>query len=479
MKLLRLFSLRQPSRPMPFLLLSAMLAWPCLAGTALAEDVVPQSREQLQLSFAPVVKQVAPAVVNIYTRRVVRQNISPLLADPFFRQFFDQGMGLPKDKVERSLGSGVLVRSDGVVVTNNHVIQNSQEITVVLSDRREFEATLLGSDERTDLAVLKINTGGQKLPTLQLGDSDALEVGDVVLALGNPFGVGQTVTMGIVSALARTGVGLSDYRSFIQTDAAINPGNSGGALVDLKGRLVGINSEIYSQSGGSIGIGFAIPANMVKTVVDSITSGGRAVRPWLGAGGQAVTGEMFQSLKLDHPEGVLVSNIYKNSPAEAAGLRVGDVVVAINGKAVDDAEALRFRIAMLPVGGSTSLSVIRGGQPLSLQVRLEAPPEVPARDTSLIGGRTPFTGATVANMNPALADEMGLDVMQPGATIVRIKGGTIAARLQFQPGDVILKVNRRTIASVADLRDALAGDPRGWDITIRRNGETLSISLGN
>jgi len=449
-----------------------------LPVSALAQ-AVPQSREQMQMSFSPVVKQVAPAVVNIYTRRVVRQNVSPLMADPVLRQFFGQGMGLPQDRVERSLGSGVLVRADGVVVTNNHVIRNSQEITVVLADRREFEATLLGSDERTDLAVLKIDTGKQALPTLPLGDSDALEVGDMVLALGNPFGVGQTVTMGIVSALARTGVGLSDYRSFIQTDAAINPGNSGGALVDLKGQLVGINSEIYSQSGGSVGIGFAIPANMVKVVVASITSGGKTQRPWLGAGGQPVTGDMFQSLKLDHPEGVLISTIHKDSPAEAAGLKVGDVVTAINGKQVDDAEALRFRIAMLPVGGTATLSVMRNGEPLSLQTKLIGPPEVPARDTTELGGHTPFTGATVANMNPALADEVGLDNIEPGTTIIRIKPGTIVNRLQFQPGDIIVKVNRQSIASVADLRAALATEAKSWDISIRRNGETLSISLGN
>ncbi|HVI52703.1 MAG TPA: DegQ family serine endoprotease [Candidatus Sulfotelmatobacter sp.] len=457
------------------LLMLATLALPAVASA----QAVPQSREQVQMSFSPVVKQVVPAVVNIYTRRVVRQNMSPLLADPFFRQFLGQGMGLPKDKVERSLGSGVLVRADGVVVTNNHVIKNSQEITVVLADRREFEATLLGSDERTDLAVLKIDTGSQLLPTLQLGDSDSLEVGDMVLAMGNPFGVGQTVTMGIVSALARTGVGLSDYRSFIQTDAAINPGNSGGALVDLQGRLVGINSEIYSQSGGSVGIGFAIPSNMVKSVVDSIMTGGKAVRPWLGAGGQGVTGEMFQSLKLDHPQGVLISTIHKGSPAEVSGLKVGDVITTINGKGVDDAEALRFRIAMLPVGGTATLTVVRSGQPMTVQAKLAAPPDVPARDTTDVDGRTPFTGATIANMNPALADEVGLDVVEPGATIIRIKPGTIAYRLQFQPGDIIVKVNRQSIASVAELRAALAGNPQTWDITIRRNGETLSISLGN
>jgi serine protease Do len=449
-----------------------------LAGPAFSQSV-PQSREQVQLSFAPVVKQVAPAVVNIYTRKVVR-TVSPMFADPFFRQFFGDRMGLPSERVQRSLGSGVLVKSDGTVVTNNHVIRDSDEITVVLADRREFEATVVGADERTDLAVLKINTGDQSLPVLPLGDSDAIEVGDLVLAIGNPFGVGQTVTMGIVSALARTGIGGSDYRSFIQTDAAINPGNSGGALVDLQGRLIGINSAIFSsgEGGGSIGIGFAIPSTMVKAVLNGITSGGRALRPWLGASGQAVTAEMFQSLRLTRPLGVLVNGVQAGSPAEEAGIKVGDVVLAVNGHEVDDPEALRFRIATLSVGASVQMTVAHGGQERTVTAKLQAPPEVPARDSSDIGGQNPFTGATVANMNPALADEMGLAAGETGVTIIRVKRGTIANRLQFQPGDVIVKVNNRTVSSVAELKTMLASSAKGWTIAIRRGGETFSLTIG-
>ena len=453
-------------------LIAAMLA-PVQAQT------VPQSREQVQMSFSPVVKQVAPAVVNIYTRKVVHAVASPFMNDPFFRQFFGGRMGIPQDRVQRSLGSGVLVRADGTVVTNFHVVRDSDEITVVLSDRREFEATVLGTDERTDLAVLKIDTGSQTLPVLTMGDSDAIEVGDLVLAIGNPFGVGQTVTQGIVSALARSAVGQSNYQSFIQTDAAINPGNSGGALVDLKGNLVGINSNIISEGGGSVGIGFAIPASMVKAVLASITNGGKVQRPWLGGDGQPVTSEMFRELKLSRPMGVLINSVHPNGPAAQAGLKVGDVVTAVNGREIEDPEALRFRIATLPVGGSAQVTVLRNGEQKTLAVKLAPPPDTPSRDTSELAGRTPFTGATVANMNPALAEELGLESADPGITVVKVKPGTIAARLQLQPGDMILRINNKPLANVAELKATL-GDPsiKSWAITLRRGGETLTVTIG-
>ncbi len=278
----------------------------------------PRSAEQVQLSFAPLVKRAAPAVVNIYARKVVRARAaSPLFDDPFFRRFFgdDPFFGRPANRVQNSLGSGVIVGGDGLIVTNRHVIAGADEITVVLADRREFDAAILRTDERTDLSVLHIDTEGEVLPSLTLGDSDGLEVGDLVLAIGNPFGVGQTVTSGIVSALARTTVGVSDYRFFIQTDAAINPGNSGGALIDLDGRLVGINTAIFSRSGGSHGIGFAIPSNMVAAVVGGGLRGGRLVRPWLGAWGQSVTADLADSLGLARPIGVLIDNVHEGGPA--------------------------------------------------------------------------------------------------------------------------------------------------------------------
>jgi Do/DeqQ family serine protease len=459
--------------------LFALFAW--LICTSSQAQAVPQSNEQIRMSFAPVVKQVVPTVVNVYTRKVVHNNISPFMNDPFFRQFFGGRLGVPQDRVQHSLGSGVIVRADGVIVTNYHVIHDSDEINVVLSDRREFEATLLGSDERTDLAILKIDTAGQSLPVLPIGDSDAIEVGDLVLALGNPFGVGQTVTMGIVSALARTGGGASNYQSFIQTDAAINPGNSGGALVDLQGRLIGINSNILSSSegGGSIGIGFAIPSTMVKVVLASITNGGKVQRPWLGGDGQAVTSEMYQQLHLSRPMGVLINSVHQGGPADLGGLKVGDVVTAVNGREIEDPDALRFRIATLAVGGNAQLAVLRNGQAKTISVKLTSPPDRPERDTSELGGRTPFSGATVSNMNPALAEELGLESFDPGITIVKLKPGSIAQRLGFQPGDMILRLGSRPVADVAELKGVLAeAAPRSWVITFRRSGKTETVTIG-
>ncbi|WP_142848562.1 DegQ family serine endoprotease [Telmatospirillum sp. J64-1] len=453
-----------------------------LAVPAAWAQQVPQSSEQIKLSFAPVAKRAMPAVVNIYTRKVVRtaQPLSPLFNDPFFRHFFGDRMpmGIPEDRIQRSLGSGVIVNGDGLVVTNHHVVAGSDEITVVLSDRREFEAQLVGSDERTDLAVLRINTRGETLPVLPIGDSDQLEVGDLVLAIGNPFGVGQTVTSGIVSAVARTSIGVGDFRSFIQTDAAINPGNSGGALVDMNGNLVGINTAIYTRNGGSNGIGFAIPTPMVKAVIAGITEDGKVVRPWLGATGQDITSEMVSALDLKRPMGVLINGLYPGGPAEKAGMQVGDVVVAVNGREISDPESLRFRLATLPVGEDAALTVLRQGRERVLQVKLVAPPDNPPRDMTEIKGRNPFSGTVVANLNPALAEELGLQTIEQGVIITRIARGTVAARLQFRPGDIILRINDAPVNTVADLRRALSTARDAWKITMRREGEVFSLTVG-
>ncbi|PCI44922.1 MAG: serine protease, partial [Alphaproteobacteria bacterium] len=307
------------------------------SGEILAADKkVPSSKIEVQLSYAPVVKRAAPAVVNIYTKRVVRtRSYSPFANDPFFQRFFgDRLGGRPRERIQRSLGSGVIVGEDGVIVTNHHVVEGADEITVALSDRREYDAEIILDDEKADLAILRINTGGEKLPTLKFSDSDTVEVGDLVLAIGNPFGVGQTVTSGIVSALARTQVSGQDYQFFIQTDAAVNPGNSGGALIGMNGELIGINTAIFSRSGGSNGIGFAIPANMVRHVVSSALMGGELVRPWFGGGGQAVTSDIAESLGFDRPGGILVDDIYAGGPADKAGLEQGDVILSIDGKLV-------------------------------------------------------------------------------------------------------------------------------------------------
>src|SRR5262252_375625 len=305
-----------------------------LCAPAMAQDArVPSSAGEIRLSYAPVVKRVAPAVVNVYAARVIENRV-PMFDDPIFRRFFG---GSPREQVQRSLGSGVIIDSAGLVVTNFHVIENADQIRISLADKREFEADIVLKDQRSDLAVLRLKDVRERFAAIELGDSDALQVGDVVLALGNPFGVGQTVTHGIVSALARTQVGISDYKFFIHTDAAINPGNSGGALVDLSGQLVGINTAIYSRSGGSQGIGFAIPANMVRVVVMSARGGNAAVkRPWLGAKLQEVTPEIADSIGLKRPSGALVANVAAGGPAARAGIKTGDVIVGIDGTVVDD-----------------------------------------------------------------------------------------------------------------------------------------------
>ncbi|MDB5406450.1 MAG: serine protease [Rhodospirillales bacterium] len=441
---------------------------------------MPQSREQVQLSFAPVVKRTAPAVVNVFSRRTVRSAASPLTQDPLFRRFFGENSPFvaPTERVQRSLGSGVIVAADGTIVTNHHVIKDADEITIVLADRREFEARVLRSDERVDLAVLKIDMHGERLPFLELRDSDELEVGDMVLAIGNPFGVGQTVTSGIVSALARTGVGVSDFRFFIQTDAAINPGNSGGALVSLDGRLVGINTAIFSQSGGSVGLGFAIPSLMVRTVLAGAGSGGKIVRPWLGAAGQPVTAELAQSLALPRPMGVLIKSVAPNSPAARAGLRAGEVVQSINGHEVEDEEALRFRVATLPVGSTARLAVFRNGTSREVETVLTAPPEDPPRSTTDLAGSHPFAGARVANLSPALADEIGMDAAARGVVILAVDRRSPAARLGFSDGDIIAGVNGKAVTSVAQLRELLDQRPRQWQLQIRRRDKLLSLTVG-
>ena len=451
-------------------------AGPAAAQPAAAPRALPQTREQIQLSFAPVVRKAAPAVVNIFTRRVVRtQNL--LFNDPFFRQFFGDAapFGAPSERVQNSLGSGVIVGPDGLIVTNHHVIKDSDEIRVVLADRREFDAVLVRSDDKTDLAVLKIDVGRDVLPFLELRDSDDLEVGDLVLAIGNPFGVGQTVTSGIVSALARTTGGITDYRFFIQTDAAINPGNSGGALITLDGKLAGVNTAIFSRSGGSIGIGFAIPSNMVRTVIQGGVAGGRIVRPWLGASGQSVTAEIASSLGLSRPQGVLLNDVYPGGPAERGGLRVGDIVTQVEGHDVDDAEALRFRIATLPLGRNATVSALRQGHDRQFAVALIGPPETPPRDTAVLRGNSPLAGATVANLSPALADELGLEGQPRGVIVLEVHQGSAAARLRLVRGDIVLKINDRDISTVKQLDGLLAERAGNWRISVRRGREVLSV----
>jgi Do/DeqQ family serine protease len=453
-------------------LIALLLAAPAFA----AERAVPGSLAEVQLSYAPVVQQVAPAVVNIYTRRVVETRWrSPLFRDPLFERFFGQLFpGPPQERIQNSLGSGVIVAADGLIVTNYHVIEHAEEITVALADRREFEATLVGTDEPSDLAVLRIDVGGESLPWLELGDSDAIAVGDIVLAIGNPFGVGQTVTSGIVSAIARTAAVGRGGGAFIQTDAAINPGNSGGALVTLDGRLIGINTAIFTRSGGSIGIGFAIPSNLVRVVVDSVAGGGEVVEPWVGVDVQPVTADIASSLGLGRPTGVLVKALHPGSPAAAAGIGVGDVVLAIDGHEVFDADGFHFRLRTRRVGERARFTVLSHDGARDVEVALIAPPEVPPRDVRTLQGRNPLAGAVVANLSPALARELGLEGDPTGVIVLEVESGP-AARIGIRPGDIVVAVAGIEIDRTETLVRVLSEARDEWPLAIRRNGEVLRV----
>lgn len=460
-------------------LLVALLAIIALAGPASAQRL-PDSREEIQLSFAPLVQRSAPAVVNVYSERVVRQSRSPFAGDPFFDRFFgDGGFGMPQERVQSSLGSGVIVGSDGVIVTNAHVVQGADALRVVLSDRREFDAELILADERTDLAVLRIDPEGEVLPILEFADTRLSQVGDLVIAIGNPFGVGQTVTQGIISATSRTDVGISDYAFFIQTDAAINPGNSGGALVDNSGKLVGVNTAIFSRSGGSNGIGFAIPAEMVRRVVDSAVNEGRLERPWLGVKGQAVTQDIARSLDLDRPVGVLVTEIYPDGPAEDAGLRRGDLITKFDGRDVFNESGLRFLAATLADGDRAPLTVLRNGKTLVMQVKVEVPPGARDADLTLLEGRHPLSGAEVADMTPALAEALSRDPFDKGVLVNRVIRRSIARQFGLRPGDLVIEVNGDPVETVDSLESALEEERADgiWQIAIDRNGQRLSRTI--
>lgn len=444
--------------------------------------VVPESQAAMQQSFAPIVRRTAPAVVNVYSSVNVTRSSCPYANDPFYAQFFcGRNTQTRSEKVDNSLGSGVIVGADGIIVTNNHVVENGQEFRVVLNDRREFPAELVMKDARTDLAVLRIDSGGQTLPTVPLADTRNLQVGDLVLAIGNPFGVGQTVTSGIVSALARTDVGVSDYSSFIQTDASINPGNSGGALVDMQGRLVGVNSMIFSRGGGSNGIGFAIPSEMVKRVVDAAVRGGTLVRPWLGAKGEVIDSAKAKALNLDRPRGVLIADVYEDGPADKAGLQEGDVVLTVDGREVFDDRGMKFIAATKAEGETVVLSILRNGQPRQVSVRMAAPPGTSQAEWVQVQGTNPFAGAVVVELTPALAEEVGLDAYSGGMLVYSVPSRTIARNVGFQPGDIIREVNGASIRTKRDFENVLkraeAAPPATWRLATERNGQRIESEL--
>ncbi|CAN7532925.1 DegQ family serine endoprotease [Mesorhizobium caraganae] len=437
-------------------------------GTSGPDKRVPFGREEVQLSFAPLVKQTAPAVVNVYASQTAKV-VSPFDGDPFFEEFF----GRAQPRAQSSLGSGVLVDPSGVVVTNFHVIKGADEVKVATADGREFTSKVMLKDETLDLAVLKI-TSDKPFPVIAIGDSDALEVGDLVLAIGNPFGVGQTTTSGIVSALARSHIGVSDSGYFIQTDAAINPGNSGGALINMGGQLVGINTAIYSRSGGSIGIGFAIPANMVRAFADAAKAGlDFFERPYIGAEFEAVTPQIAESLGMEKPTGALVSSVEEAGPAAKAGLKPGDVVLQLNGTTVEGIEALDYRMATLSIGTKASFAVLSKGQQATMDIALERAPEGAKASEVTLHGRSPFSGAKVAELSPRLAQRLGLRTDMKGVTVVDINRDSPAADFGFLPGDIVREVNGTTVDTAATLAQLTQQDTRWWRFTVERGGQIL------
>lgn len=456
-------------------LLSLFLTLPAAAQeTRWAE--VPTSQAQINLTFAPLVRLAAPAVVNIYARRVVNARPNAMFADdPFFGSLFRE-FNQPRARVQNSLGSGVILSPDGIIVSNYHVVGMATEIRVVLNDRREFQADVLLGDEESDLAILKLREA-EGMPYLRMRNSDTVEVGELVLAIGNPFGIGQTVSSGIVSGLARSGTATGNARGyFIQTDAAINPGNSGGALIDIAGDLIGINTSILTRSGGSNGIGFAIPAALVAQFVEQARRGNiRFERPWAGVTGQPVTPDMAEAFGLSLPEGVILSDLHPASPFAAAGFVAGDVVLAVDGQPVNTPPEMIFRMTIAGIGRDAVISAVREGQPFDVRVAMMAPPDVPARDQITLRDGEVLPGLTLARSNPAVQAELDLPVSVDA--IVVLDPGPVAPRIGLQRGDIILGINRARIDSPRDVRRALLAAGRTVRMDVLRGGRRVTLSF--
>ncbi len=463
-------------------LLLAVILLPQPPAPLHADARVPADRAEITLSFAPVVRDAAPAVVNIYASRLVEQRRSPFAADPFFGDLFEDffggfggGFGAPAPRVQNALGSGVIVAPEGIVVSNHHVVGDATDIRVVLADRREYDASVILSDAESDIAVLRLE-GAAELPALGFADSDAVEVGELVLAIGNPFGVGQTVSSGIISGLARSGIALGSGRGyFIQTDAAINPGNSGGALVDMRGRLVGINTAIMTRGGGSVGVGFAVPSNLVAQVVAQAQDGeDRFQRPWAGVRAQALDAGLAEAFGMTLPEGVVLTDLHAESPFAAAGLRAGDVVLAVDGGPVNSAPEMMFRLAATGIGGAAEIAYLRAdGSAETTTVALIPPPDSPRRDPRVIRADSALRGLSVETVNPAVIAEHNLPLDAQGALVTDLQG--IAARTGLRRGDIVLAINGVTVADSADVERAAQAGTRNWQVEVLREGRRLAL----
>jgi serine protease Do len=442
------------------------------------------SKQMIETSraFSEIASSVSPAVVNISTTKVVRRDVTPFFDDPFF-DFFNpfRDFRVPKKWKEQSLGSGVIVSSEGYIITNNHVIEQADEIRVTLLDKRSFRARIIGADPKTDVAVVKIDA--KNLPVARWGDSDALEVGEFVLAIGNPFGLSHTVTMGIISAVGRANVGIADYEDFIQTDAAINPGNSGGPLVNIKGELIGINTAIFSKSGGYQGIGFAVPSNMVRLVMDQLEKKGKVTRGWLGVTIQELTPDLSQKFGLRSSNGALVGDVAKGSPAEKAGIKRGDIILALNGKKVKDVGSLRNMVAGSRVGSEIEVSVLRGEKEYTVKVvTVELPKDVAetvpgsAPDDSEAEG---LAGLSIMDLTKEIARQLGLHRDEKGVVVIRVEPGSTAEDAGIRKGDVIEEMDRKRVARVDDYNKIVAGIRAGDTVLlfINRSGKKFYVTI--